>query len=145
MGASGHAVAMGGLLLLAADYRIGAESGGGKPVKIGLNEVSISMTLPHFAVTLAESRLSKRHFLRAAMLSELHQPAGACDAGFLDEVVPADELEAATVARAEAFSELPRGAFSGTKARARGGLVRRPRRGDRPGQGRLRGRLITDV
>ncbi len=123
IGAAGHAVAMGSLLLLAADYRMGADGGAGKPIKIGLNEVSISMTLPHFAVTLAESRLSKRHFVRATMLSELHQPAGACDVGFLDEVVSAAELEAATVAKAEAFSELPRGAFSGTKARARGGLA----------------------
>ena len=118
-GATGHAVAMGALLLLAADYRIGVEG----RFKIGLNEVGIGMTLPQFALTLAENRLSKRHFLRSTTMAELHRPESALDAGYLDEVVaPAGCVSQAT-AKAEQFSKLDRSAFAGTKARARGGLA----------------------
>ncbi len=117
--ASGHAVAMGALLLLAADYRVGVDG----RFKIGLNEVSIGMTLPNFALTLAENRLSKRHFLRATTLAEMHRPAAACDVGYLDEVVAVDAHPAAALLKAESFSKLSRGAFAGTKARARGSLA----------------------
>ena len=120
IGASGHAVAMGALLLMAADYRIGAEG----RFKIGLNEVSIGMTLPHFALALAESRLSKRHFLRATTMAELHRPDAACDVGYLDEVVAPEGHKAATLAKAEALSSsLSSTAFAGTKERARGDLA----------------------
>src|SRR5579862_730602 len=53
---NGHALAMGALLLLAADYRVGAAG----DFKIGLNEVSIQMPLPLFGMELARARLSKR-------------------------------------------------------------------------------------
>lgn len=119
LGVTGHAVAMGALLTMAADYRIGAEG----RFKIGLNEVAIGMTLPQFALTLAESRLSKRHFLRATTLAELHRPQAACDVGYLDEVVAPEGHKAATMAKVEAFSKLNLGAFAGTKARARGELA----------------------
>ncbi len=119
MGVTGHAVAMGALLTMAADYRIGAEG----RFKIGLNEVAIGMTLPHFALTLAESRLSKRHFLRSTTMAELHRPQAACDVGYLDEVVALEGHKAATMAKAEALSKLHGGAFAGTKARARGDLA----------------------
>ena len=42
MACSGHALAMGAVLLLGSDFRIGAAG----DFKIGLNEVSIRMTLP---------------------------------------------------------------------------------------------------
>ena len=60
--ATGHAIAAGAILLLAADARIGASGA----FKIGLNEVASGMTLPVFAIELARNRLSKRHFHRAA-------------------------------------------------------------------------------
>ena len=119
LGVTGHAVAMGALITMAADYRIGAEG----RFKIGLNEVAIGMTLPHFAMTLAERRLSKRHFLRATTMAELHRPQAACDVGYLDEVVAPEGHKAAVMAKAEALSQLHRGAFAGTKARARGDLA----------------------
>lgn len=43
---TGHAIAMGSFLLMAADFRIGADG----PFRIGMNEVSIGMTLPFFAI-----------------------------------------------------------------------------------------------
>ena len=110
-GCTGHALAMGSLILLASDLRIGAEGG----YKIGLNEVAIKMVLPMFAVKLARDRLSKRHLQRATTMAEIYGPAEAADAGFLDRVVAADLLEAATTSEARRLAELPRVAFSGTK------------------------------
>lgn len=117
--APGHAVAMGALMLMAADHRLGAE---GK-FKIGLNEVAIGMTLPHFAITLAEGRLSKRHFLRATAFAEMYRPDVAADVGYLDEVIAAAEVEKVALERADAFSQLSRGAFAAVKQRARGDLA----------------------
>jgi enoyl-CoA hydratase len=121
----GHALAMGALLLLGADVRIGAEG----DFKLGLNEVAIRMTLPGFAVEFANERLSKRHLLRATTLAELYGPAGACDAGYLDRVVPAERLEAEAMAEATRLAELPRRSFAETKRALRGAMVERIRAG----------------
>ncbi len=111
---SGHAIAFGALLLLASDVRVGVA---GK-FKIGLNEVANGMTLPVFGVELARDRLSKRHFERAALQSELYTPEGAQDAGFLDSVVAAEALEQAALAEASRLASLRSGAYAGTKRRA---------------------------
>ncbi len=116
---SGHALAAGALLLLAADQRIGAEG----PFKIGLNEVAIGMRLPRFAVELARDRLSKRHLTSATLLSRIYDPGAAVDAGYLDEVVTPDRLAAAALERAAALAELPSGVHGVTKKSLRGAMV----------------------
>ena len=125
IGCGGHALAMGALLLLGADVRIGAEG----DFKLGLNEVAIRMTLPAFAVELANERLSRRHLLRATTLAEVYAPVAACDAGYLDRVVPAERLEAEALAEAGRLAELPRRAFAETKRALRGAMVERIRAG----------------
>ena len=50
---TGHAVAAGALLLCGCDYRVGVDG----PVKIGLNEVAIALTLPKWALLIASERL----------------------------------------------------------------------------------------
>jgi enoyl-CoA hydratase len=125
IGCGGHALAMGALLLLGADVRIGAEG----DFKLGLNEVAIGLPLPEFAVELASERLSKRHLLRATTRAEIYGPAAACDAGFLDRVVPAAALAAEAMAEAARLAELPRRAFTETKRALRGAMVERIRAG----------------
>lgn len=117
--ATGHSVAAGAIALLAADARIGAA---GK-FRIGLSEVAIGMTLPHFAAALACDRLSKRHYLRATTQSELYSPEGAVDAGFLDRVVPAEEVFEYALGEAKRLAELPQPAFGNTKRRAHEALI----------------------
>ena len=56
LGVTGHALAAGALLALSCDVRIGGDG----PAKIGLNETAIGMGLPHYAVELAQERLSTR-------------------------------------------------------------------------------------
>ncbi len=55
---TGHALAAGALVLLAADHRIGAAG----DWKIGLNEVAIGMPLPVWAVELARYRMPPSEF-----------------------------------------------------------------------------------
>ncbi len=119
IGSTGHAVAMGALLLMAADRRVGVDG----RFKVGLNEVAIGMGLPRFAVTLAEDRLSTRHLLAATAFARVYTPSEAVDAGYLDAVVDAGELETAVMAEAAAAAKLHRGAFAATKARVRGPLA----------------------
>jgi enoyl-CoA hydratase len=102
--------------LLAADLRIGAAG----DWKIGLNEVAIGLTLPTFATVLAEERLSVRHRQRAQALAEVYDGDGAVDAGFLDRVVPAADVERVAVAEAARLAEsLHLGAHRATKLRVR--------------------------
>jgi enoyl-CoA hydratase len=111
IGCTGHALAMGAVLLCAADLRIGAAG----DAKIGLNEVAIGLALPVFASELARERLSKRHLQRATALAEIYDPAGAVDAGFLDRAVPPDQVEAVALEAAATFAALPAQAHALTK------------------------------
>lgn len=120
VGAGGHALAAGALLLCAADTRIVAQG----DFKIGLNEVTIGMTLPVFGVELARDRLSKRHFAAAAIQAHLYDGAGAVDAGFADRAVPAEEVNAESLRAAAELARLPRDAYAGTKHQARAGVAR---------------------
>ena len=117
---TGHALAYGAILLLASDLRIGADIDAG----IGLNEVAIGLTLPVFGMELARERLSPRHLTRAIGLATVYSPAEAVEAGFLDEVVPAEELEQTALDRARALAgALDPGAFAGTRRNARGAVI----------------------
>lgn len=118
---TGHALAGGGLLLLAADHRIGAAG----DWKIGLNEVTISMPMPKWGVELARYRLRPSEFDWRVVLGQAGSPDEAVQAGFLDRLVPADAvLERATAVAVE-LSCLNRAAVAGTKRRARGPVVAR--------------------
>lgn len=119
LAASGHALAMGGLLLLSADYRVGADGA----FKVGLNEVAIGMTLPWFGVELARARLATNHLERAVGLAQVYDPAGAVAAGFLDEVVAPAQLLDRAAALAAQFAQLDMAAHRNSKARTRAPLT----------------------
>ncbi|RMF25316.1 MAG: crotonase/enoyl-CoA hydratase family protein [Deltaproteobacteria bacterium] len=116
---TGHALAAGALLLLAADQRIGAEGN----FKIGLNEVAIGLRLPIFAVELARQRLSKRHLTAATVLARVYDPQTAVDAGYLDRTVAPEALTEESLSLARALAELPLGAHRETKRALRGAMV----------------------
>jgi enoyl-CoA hydratase len=117
---TGHALAAGALVLLAADQRIGAAG----DWKIGLNEVAIGMALPTWAVELARYRMPPSEFDRI-VLGQIGGPDEAKEAGFLDRVVPADELLTEATASAARLAELSGPAVSGTKSRARAAVADR--------------------
>lgn len=115
----GHAVAKWAFLLLSADYRIGVEG----PFTIGLNEVRIGMTMHLVGIALARDRLRKSAFQRAVINAEMFNPQTAMDAGFLDEVVPAESLMTAANAMAQQLKKINLRAHGRTKLKVRKELL----------------------
>ena len=113
---TGHALAMGAFLMLAADYRLGATGA----YKIGVTEVALGITMPFFGVEICRQRLAPAYFHRAVVNAEVFAPADAVAAGFLDRIVPGDELAAAAREVATALTRLDAGVHAATKRRARG-------------------------
>ncbi|MFJ2713993.1 MULTISPECIES: crotonase/enoyl-CoA hydratase family protein [unclassified Pseudomonas] len=115
----GHAVAKGAFILLSADYRIGVDG----PFSIGLNEVQIGMTMHHAGIELARDRLGRAAFHRSVINGEMFDPKGAVDAGFLDKVVSAEELQGAALAAARQLKKINMTAHKNTKLKVRKALL----------------------
>lgn len=115
----GHAIAKGAFLLLSADYRVGVEGA----FNIGLNEVLIGMTMHHSGIEVARDRLTKPAFHRSVINGEIFNPRDALDAGFLDKVVPADELLEVAKATAQQLKKINMTAHKNTKLKARKTLL----------------------
>ncbi|MGG7675147.1 crotonase/enoyl-CoA hydratase family protein [Pseudomonas sp. WC2] len=115
----GHAVAKGAFLLLSADYRIGVDG----PFSIGLNEVQIGMTMHHAGIELARDRLRRSAFHRSVINGEMFDPKSAVDAGFLDKVVSAEELQGAALAAARQLKKINMLAHKNTKLKVRKALL----------------------
>lgn len=104
---TGHAVAAGCFLLLGSHHRVGAAG----DVRFQLIETQIGMPLPAWAVEICRERLVATQLQRATVESRTYDPEGACDAGFLDRVVPAgSELDEALV-EARRLADLPASAY----------------------------------
>jgi enoyl-CoA hydratase len=112
---AGHAVAQGAFTLLACDVRFGAAGA----FKIGLNEVLIGLTIPHYGVEIARARLTPSGFNHAALTGAMFTPAEAMAAGFLDRV--AEEADVLQAARDEArrLTKIDLAAHAATKKRVR--------------------------
>ncbi|MGI9293066.1 MAG: crotonase/enoyl-CoA hydratase family protein [Pseudomonadales bacterium] len=107
---TGHAYPMGAFLMLCSDYRIGVEGNW----KIGMNEVAIGITVPPFALALANHRLTRPGIARvgtAAMMS----PGRAMEYGYLDEVVADTELDAVAQRVLAEFAKLDLPSYVATK------------------------------
>lgn len=116
---TGHALAGGAVWLSCVDWRIGADV----QAKIGLNEVAIGMPLPVFATEMARARLSKRHFVSSIVHARVFSPRDAVDAGWLDEVAPADRLLDVAKEKAADLGSLRNPAYILTKRNALGATV----------------------
>jgi enoyl-CoA hydratase len=116
---NGHALPMGAFLMLGSDARVGADG----PFRIGLNEVAIKLTVPTFAVELARARLAPAYFNRI-VTGEMLAPREAAAAGYLDEVVAADALQARAHAIATALTQIDLPSHAATKLRVRGAAIK---------------------
>jgi enoyl-CoA hydratase len=116
---NGHAYPMGAFLMLSADIRIGAEG----PYRIGMNEVAIGITVPLFAIEIAKHRLTPAYFSRAVVNAEMFSPDAAIAAGFLDRVVPEEELLDASKQSARYLCGLDMASYRATKTKAKGSTL----------------------
>ncbi|ORB27677.1 crotonase/enoyl-CoA hydratase family protein [Mycolicibacterium parafortuitum] len=117
--ATGPAIAMGSFLLLSGDHRIGQPKSRCQAI-----EVAIGMTIPISALEIMRARLTPAAFERAAALATTFAGADAVAAGWLDEIVDADQvLPRAQQVAAEAAATLHPGAHLATKLKARKGAL----------------------
>jgi enoyl-CoA hydratase len=112
---TGHAVAAGAFILLAADNRVGADGA----YKLSLPETAIGMGMPPILHALAGARLSPTHLTRAVIQSEVYDPRTAVEAGFLDEVVAPGEVRARTLELAARLAALPTKVYARNKRDSR--------------------------
>jgi enoyl-CoA hydratase len=118
---TGHALAGGALVLLTADVRFGAAGA----FRIGLNEVSIGMPVPVLAMELARDRIATTELGSATLRARIYGPEEAARIGFLDEVVPAEQVLARATEEAVKLGALSPMAYRATKKRLRGRTIDR--------------------
>lgn len=116
MACTGHALAAGALILLTGDTRIGVRG----DFKIGLNETAIGLALPVYGLEFAKARMPADQLTANIIQSRLHDPESAVRAGYLDEVVEAEQLLETALARASALAEISGDAYATVKQRLRG-------------------------
>lgn len=109
---TGHAYPMGAFLMLAADVRFGLAG----DWKIGMNEVAIGLTVPHFALALARHRLSPPGLARVSTAA-MFDPEDARRYGFLDQVCEAAQLGPTVDAELKRLKTLDWKSYEATKAR----------------------------
>lgn len=113
--ATGHAIAGGLFFLLAADYRVG----GAGSAQYGLSEVRVGVAFPVAPLEIVRAELPPPAARRILLGG---QPVGVEQAlawGILDEIVPADEVEARAVAQAVAWAASPAEAYAQVKQQLR--------------------------
>jgi enoyl-CoA hydratase len=87
IGCTGHAIAAGSLLLLGADHVVVGDG----PVKIGFNETTIGIELSPFVLELARYRILPSAY-NQILRGNLYGAEAARQAGYVDEVVPSEDL-----------------------------------------------------
>ena len=117
--ATGHAIAGGAVLLLAADLRLGAKGA----YQCWLNEVAIGLPMPLFVSELARERLARERLVQATLLASPFTPEQAVSVGFLDGLVDEETLLDEACAAAAKLAELPARAYAVTKRSLREVLV----------------------
>jgi enoyl-CoA hydratase len=120
----GNAFPMGALLILASDFRFGANA----PYRIGLNEVAIGLVLRSFGIEIARQRLNPAYFTRAVLTGEMFEPAEALTAGFFDRLVPAADLERLAMEKAQDLSKISMASYATIKSLARKDIISAIRR-----------------
>lgn len=116
---NGHGIAMGCFILMSCDVRIGTLG----EFKLGANETQINMVLPIFAEALLRARVPQHMLTKTGIIGHLYDPESAIEAGFLDQVVPADALADTAMAHAKALAPFSGSAYTGNKRLLRAGTL----------------------
>ncbi len=102
---------MGAFMIMACDSRVTSH---GK-FKMSLPETAIGMDLPPILLALTASRISPLHMTRVALQSEVYSPDKAVEAGFIDQVVEAESLDARCAEVAAQLTQLPQAQYAANK------------------------------
>lgn len=114
----GHAYPMGAFLMLAADHAIGIEG----DFVTGMNESAIGLALPVYPMILGAVRLNASG-RKAVATARMFTPHEARDAGYFDEVVSPDNVDAHLAKVMAAMKALNMGAFHANKSAMNAQLI----------------------
>lgn len=87
-----------------------------RPYKIGVTAVALGITMPFFGIEICRQRLAPVYFHRAVINAEVYRPEEAAVAGFLDRVVPPEELQADARRVAAELAKFDAGVHSATNS-----------------------------
>lgn len=118
----GHALAGGCVLALCADWRVLRRG-----AVIGLNEVKVGVPLPFGVALIVREAVPKHKITEVALLGRNYNDESALASGLADELVDAEQIEAASRERLEEFVAKDAFAFAVTKRYLRSGVVERVR------------------
>ena len=121
---TGPAMAMGAFVALSTDWRIAVDD---PAFKVAANEVAIGLTLPRFACAVMRHRLVPSQFDVAAVTARPYGAARALAAGWVDDLVPAAQLESAVADAVRLLRAIDRQAHVATKLRVRADTLRQLR------------------
>lgn len=112
---SGHAIAGGAFLGLACDLRVMVDG----PFKMHINEVVIGLTVPTWAIAIAENAMDVPWRTEAILLARPYTPAEVLARRFIHELCLADQLLPRARALATPLLALNRKSYAATKLRQR--------------------------
>jgi enoyl-CoA hydratase len=118
---NGHAIAGGGVMTLAADYRLMADGNG----RIGVPEVVVGVPFPGSALETVRFAVPRHRVQSLVYTGRTLSPSDALAEGLLDEVVPADGLLARAREVAAQLASLSPEAFRATKLALRADALAR--------------------
>jgi enoyl-CoA hydratase/carnithine racemase len=107
---SGHAFAGGAILALSADFRVMADS-----ASISVNEVDLGVMLPPRMIRAMAANASVELMRSMLLGGEVVGAARAASGGLVSQVASAEDVVAASVARAKQLGEKPSAAFAAHK------------------------------
>lgn len=105
---TGHAIALGAVILLGCDIRIAASG----QFKFGLNETQLGFALPVFATELAKQRIPHQYLHRVILGAELYGLEQAQQYGFIDQIVDSDKVISESIALANRLAAYPSRAYA---------------------------------
>ena len=119
--ANGHAIAGGGVMVLASDYRLMADGGG----RVGVPELLVGVPFPAAALEAARFAVSPERVQALVYTGRTLLPREALAQGVVDEVVEPGALAARAREVAEQLAGIPREVFAHTKRHLRADAVDR--------------------
>lgn len=114
---NGHAIAGGAILSCCCDHSVCA---GGR-VKVGVTELAVGVPYPLAALEVVRHAVAPERFEEVVFGAGLYSPEEARAIGFVDEVVPPDEVLGRAVEVAEHLGRIPAATYALIKE-----AVRRP-------------------
>ena len=115
---NGAAIAGGLFFVLASDHRVACPR-----AAFGLAEVRVGVDFPLGPLEIARATLSSNDLRRLILRGQPMGADAALAAGIVDRIVPADELQAAALADAQEFAQIPAQAFASIKQQIRGDVI----------------------